>query len=165
MQKPGLGQRLVARIKAKGYADPDSKFGIRVTEFALDHRYPPGSVFKWIGDVVVPDYETILRLARDLDASPGWLHYGDEPLPQPHGHGPSRGKAPRRQGRRIAGSLVLALMCGAASLLGWPGLASAGGAAAPPPLPAVVQRDPVSLIRRWLHETWARTLHGSWCPA
>lgn len=118
MQKPGLGQRLVERIKAKGYEDPDSKFGIRVTDWALDHRYPPGSVFKWIGDVVVPDYETILRLARDLDASPGWLHYGDDTL---HGHGPSRGKAPRRQGRRtVAGSLLLALTMGAASLLGWP---------------------------------------------
>ena len=97
MPKPGLGQRLVARIRAKGYADPDSKFGIKVTEFSLDHRYPPGSVFKWIGDVVVPDYETILRLARDLDTTPGWLHYGDPPqLDTP----PLKRKSPTKAGGR-----------------------------------------------------------------
>lgn len=86
MRKPGLGQRLIDRIKALRagfYIDREAKFGIKVTEFALDHRYPPGSVYKWVGDVVMPDHETILRLARDLDAAPGWLHYGDEGASKP----------------------------------------------------------------------------------
>ena len=75
----GLGGRLIACIQAKGYADPAAKFGIKVTEFALDHRYPPGHVYKWVGDVVVPDYETMRRLAKDLNTTAGWLHYGDTP--------------------------------------------------------------------------------------
>lgn len=104
MQKPGLGQRLVERIKAKGYGDPHAKFGIKVTEFALDHRYPPGHVYKWIGDVVVPDYETILRLARDLDATPGWLHYGDPPQVETP---PLQRKAPTKsRGRRGRGATL-----------------------------------------------------------
>lgn len=104
MEKPGLGRRLVERIKAKGYEDPDSKFGIKVTDFALDHHYPPGSVFKWIGDVVVPDYETILRLARDLDATPGWLHYGDAP---PVATPPLQRKAPTKaSGKRGRGGTL-----------------------------------------------------------
>lgn len=77
----GLGQRLIEAIKAKGYPDPDAKYGIRVTDFALDHRYAPQAVFKWISDTVVPDYATMLRLARDLGTTPGWLHYGDAPPP------------------------------------------------------------------------------------
>ena len=157
MQKPGLGQRLVERIKAKGYADPDSKFGIKVTEFALDHRYAPGSVFKWIGDVVVPDHETILRLARDVDALPGWLLFGDEETRSP--------KAPRRQGRRTAGSLVLALMCGAGSLLGWPGLASRGASAAPQPLPVAQLVEKISLIRRWATGASAWSVQPMRCSA
>src|ERR1051325_9316880 len=75
----GLGERLVDCIKAKGYADPDAKFGIAVTRFALDHRYPPGFVYKWVSGAAIPEYDTMLRLARDLDTTAGWLHYGDTP--------------------------------------------------------------------------------------
>lgn len=157
MPKPGLGQRLVARIKvikAGIYRDDAAKFGIKVTEFALDHRYPPGSVFKWAGDVVVPDYETILRLARDLEAPPGWLHYGDGGLVP---------KAPRRQGRRpVVGSLLLALSVGAASLLGWP---SSRGTAEAASLHAAQVLDNISLLGLWLRKAWARALHTTWCPA
>jgi hypothetical protein len=78
MPNTGLGQRLAARIKAKGYGAPGTKFGINVSEFALDHRYNQGSLFKWLNDTVLPDYAMMLRLARDLDTSPAWLHYGDQ---------------------------------------------------------------------------------------
>jgi hypothetical protein len=173
MPKPGLGQRLIERIRSiKGelYRDDHAKFGIKVTEFALDHRYAPGSVFKWIGDVVVPDYETILRLARDLDASPGWLHYGgDEQFA--HGHGPSRGKAARRQGRRTAGSLLLACVMGGVGLLGWPSgspamsplpVDPAGGAQTLLALPSVSARqrgDIMSTLARRLRAWLACPVH------
>lgn len=49
----GLGQRLIERIRTMQggiYADPDAKYGIRVTAWAMAHGYPPTHVFKWIGD-------------------------------------------------------------------------------------------------------------------
>jgi hypothetical protein len=88
----GLGQRLVERIKALGYEDQNSKYGIKVSEFAFDFRYREGSLFKWLGDVVIPDHEMMLRLAKDLKTTPGWLHYGEgEPSPTPP---PSRRRRP-----------------------------------------------------------------------
>ena len=100
MPNSGLGQRLAEQIRAiKGgrYRDDDAKFKIKVTAFALDYHYPPQHCYKWLGDVVVPDYETILRLARDLDTTPGWLHYGDPPqLDTP----PLKRKSPTKAGGR-----------------------------------------------------------------
>jgi hypothetical protein len=80
MKPASLGARLIDRIKAMGYADPDAKFGIAVTRFALDHEYPPGFVYRWIADAAVPAHEHMLRLARDLGTRPAWLHYGEEPM-------------------------------------------------------------------------------------
>ncbi len=76
----GLGPRLIECIKRKGYKDPEAKFGIAVTRFALDHRYPPGFVYKWISEEAVPTRDTILRLAHDLSTTAGWLHYGEKPV-------------------------------------------------------------------------------------
>jgi hypothetical protein len=99
MPNTGLGQRLAARIKAKGYGDPSAKFGIKVSEFAFDHRYREGSLFKWLKGTATPDYDMILRLARDLDTAPGWLHYGDEPASKPRrptaGRGGVRAQKPQ----------------------------------------------------------------------
>lgn len=156
-----VGQRLIERIRAIKhgfYIDKDAKFGIKVTDFALDHRYSPGSVFKWVGDVVVPDSETILRLSRDLDASPGWLHYGDLETHSP--------KAQRRQGRRTAGSLVLAFSCGLAAMLGLP---SGGAAGEPRALGDVYLAEKVVPYRNWLQKAYswlvARPLLPLPCPA
>jgi len=90
------------------------------------------------------DIEDFRRFAEALEKPLGWFFLDEreiEALIEFHGHGPSRGKAPRRQGRRTAGSLVLALMAGAGSLLGF-GPPSGRGAAE-----AAVQR-PAYIIRR-----------------
>jgi len=121
--------RIKQRVAELGYVkengDPD------LVRFALDHAWHPQYLDRWAKGTL-PSRAHLEKLAGQLKTSAAWLHYGIGDLSP---------KAPRRQGRRTAGSLVIALLAGAGSLLGF-GPPSGRGAAE-----AAVQR-PAYIIRR-----------------
>jgi len=156
---PGFGKRVRQRLRELGYVRPDGSEDI--SAFTVKKGYIVTLFYKYLTHTT-PSRENLIRLANDLGVTPAWLLFGEDVQ---HGHGPSRGKAPRRQGRRPAGSLVLALLCGAGSLLGWPGLASRGASAAPQPLPVAQLVEKLSLIRRWATGASAWSVQPMRCSA
>jgi hypothetical protein len=65
---PGLGARIQQRL---------AELGTTRARFISDHAYPQPSFYFWCNDERTPrDFETILRLARDLDVTVCWLLLG-----------------------------------------------------------------------------------------
>jgi transcriptional regulator with XRE-family HTH domain len=73
---PGLGDRLAARLRARGYTKGDR---LDVLRFALDFRYNPASIYAWLKGAT-PLYEALERLATDCQCELGWLLLGDRRL-------------------------------------------------------------------------------------
>ena len=74
MPNLGLGERLRTRLRALGYWKNDRP---DVARFALERGYRPQYIYAWLRDRV-PDYENLIRLARDLNVTPDWLRFGAE---------------------------------------------------------------------------------------
>ena len=74
MPNAGFGDRLKARLRALGYWKNDRPDTPR---FALERGYRPQYVYAWLRDRI-PDYENLIRLARDLNVTPDWLRFGAE---------------------------------------------------------------------------------------
>lgn len=74
MPNGGFGDRVKARLRALGYWKNDRPDTPR---FALERGYRPQYVYAWLRDRI-PDYENLIRLARDLSVTPDWLRFGAE---------------------------------------------------------------------------------------
>ena len=85
---PGVGPRLVQRLKDLGYTSERTKTGADLQGFALKHAYPTQYMQKWANDLATPDRENLLRLTRDLGVRLEWLLVGEGPNPEP----PKKGK-------------------------------------------------------------------------
>jgi hypothetical protein len=107
---PGVGQRMVARLKALGYEKPDAEYGVDVERFCWDFRFGRTNVYNWLGDVATP-VKDLTRLCDVLGVSEVYLLQGRErdPKIQP-GMARQRGKTR---------GLLLALSLGAVGAL-WP---------------------------------------------
>lgn len=57
-----------------------------VAKFCLEKGYLTQSVYGWLSKSIVPSYDNLLRLAKDLETSACWLLLGDD------GHKPKRQK-------------------------------------------------------------------------
>ena len=147
-----VGKRIRERLLELGYARVDGQPDVQ--RFCWDFRYDRTLVYAWLAEKATP-FKDLIRLTRDLECSAEWLLTGEER---------HQGKAARRQGRRVAGSLLLACVVGTAELLAWP---SAGVQAAAGTLPAVQiiekAQDTLSLIGRRL-ASWARRLLSPYRP-
>jgi hypothetical protein len=107
---PGVGERMVARLKTLGYEKPEAEYGVDVERFCWDYRFGRTNVYNWLSDEATP-VKDLTRLCDVLGVSEVWLLQGRErdPKAQP-------GKA-RQRGK--ARSLLLALSLGAAGVM-WP---------------------------------------------
>ena len=135
---PGLGERIRQRIRELGMVTPSGKADIAT--FTTTHGYVITGFYKWLTNTT-PERETLLRLARDLEVSPAWLLFGD----QPGGPTPPPGKRRRRKPVPIS-----------------------GGSDGPDPLGVAQLVDNVSLIRRRfgrMLDRLARPMLAPWCPA
>lgn len=65
-----FGGRLTQAILAAGYKN--------VMQFCLDRKYRSPEVYKWIRGAHEPRAKYVIRLAADLNVSPGWLLFGDQ---------------------------------------------------------------------------------------
>jgi hypothetical protein len=72
---PNIGERIKERIVSLGFQHYDGRPNVGV--FSLQRDYNPVYLYRWIGGAT-PDYENIIRLARDLEVSPCWLMFGEE---------------------------------------------------------------------------------------
>jgi len=128
----GVGTRIRERMLKLGYERADGEPDVQ--RFSWDFRYDRTLIYAWLADKATP-FKDLIRLARDLQISVEWLLTGEDRLP----------KASRRQGRRTAGSLVLALLAGAASLLGFGPPSGRGVVEAAPLHPAyIIRREDIS---------------------
>jgi hypothetical protein len=80
---PGVGKRIVTRLKALGYVTPSG--GPDIARFIREKHYDPRSFYPWTKDRT-PQGENLIRLASDLGCSPAYLLFGTE-MPQPIGGG------------------------------------------------------------------------------
>ena len=74
MPDRGFGERLRTRLKALGYWKHDRP---DVARFTLERRYRPQYIYAWLRDRL-PDYDNLIRLARDLQVTPDWLRFGEQ---------------------------------------------------------------------------------------
>jgi transcriptional regulator with XRE-family HTH domain len=99
---PNIGDRIRERLLRLGYernGKPD------VMRFALEKGVLPVYLYRWIGGAT-PDYDNIIRLARDLETSPGWLMFGDAATAIPAGPRSSRSRqTPIRGGSGAAAAV------------------------------------------------------------
>lgn len=100
----GVGERIRARLIAKGYQQPNGKPDVR--RFCRERAYDTTLFYFWLRDLNTPMKDRA-RLAADLGISEVELLHGAVPKAQP-------GKA-RRYGK--AKAVVLALGVGLAALL------------------------------------------------
>ena len=70
---PNIGDRMRQRLLHLGFVR-DGKAD--VMRFALERGYHHVYLYRWIGGAT-PDYDNIIRLARDLETSPSWLMFGE----------------------------------------------------------------------------------------
>lgn len=157
---PDFGVRVRRRLRELGYVRPDGSEDI--SRFTVENGYVITLFYKYLTHTT-PSRENLIRLARDLQTSVEWLLTGHECEEG------ARPKHPRRQGRRTAGSLLLACLVGAAGVFGWP---TAGSAADSPgsldgagQLANNIENVPSRTLRRWLRAWWARPMQPVWCPA
>ncbi len=71
----GFGQRVRQRMRALGYVRADGSEDI--SRFTLENRYVVTLFYKYLTNTT-PSRENLLRLAKDLEVSPGWLLFGDD---------------------------------------------------------------------------------------
>jgi hypothetical protein len=107
---PGVGERMVERLKALGYEKPDAEYGVDVERFCWDFRFGRTNVYNWLGDVATP-VKDLTRLCDVLGVSEVYLLQGRERDPK------IRPGMARHHGK--ARGLLLALTLGAAGVL-WP---------------------------------------------
>ena len=151
----GVGTRIREQMVKLGYVRPDGEPDVQ--RFSWDFRYDRTLLYAWLADKATP-FKDLIRLARDLQISVEWLLTGQERA--------TSGKAPRRQGRPTAGSLVLALLCGAASVLAWPsGVAEAGALGVADQVTNPSGNASSRTRRRWRRAGWAWPMHLLGCPA
>jgi hypothetical protein len=113
---PGFPERLREAFQRAGYWKNDRPDVMRfVPERGMQHGIHVSYCYKYVNGETVPDRKILVALATELGVQPWWLLFGDEAMVG-KGDNP-RGKAPRRQGRRTAGSLVLAFAVGTAAAL------------------------------------------------
>ena len=122
---PGLGERIMERIAALGYAN--------AAQFADAKHYRVTYVYKWISGTT-PDRRNLDRLSKDLKCSPAWLLFGA-----------GEGRIPRG-----ALALVLALGIGA-GMTSW---VPADGGTQPLDFINLI-RSIMSTLAGRLHRQWA----------
>ena len=71
---PGVGERIRERLVALGYernGHPD------IMRFCDERRYRSTYFYRWANYNMIPEKESLDRLAADLGVKPWWLLYGD----------------------------------------------------------------------------------------
>lgn len=87
---PGLGDRIAQRLTALGYVRqgrPD------IARFIREYGYDPRSFYPWANNNRVPRFETLIKLAADLETSPAWLLLGERAA-GPEGRGEAQTGGP-----------------------------------------------------------------------
>ena len=80
----GLGARVVELLKKNGYESVTgrSKYGVDIARFTVERGYVITMFHKWLSGEARPNDENLLRLARDLGASPGDILFGKDNQPK-----------------------------------------------------------------------------------
>ena len=80
----GLGARVVELLKKNGYESVTgrSKYGVDIARFTVERGYVITMFHKWLSGEARPNDDNLLRLARDLGASPGDILFGKDNRPQ-----------------------------------------------------------------------------------
>ena len=96
---PGLGGRLLERLKAVGYWNEDRNRP-DLLRFAMQKGYVSQYLYAWTKDDRMPTYEYIVKLAKDLEVPAAWLLFGDDGVKEAAEwwgeHGKGRGARRRR---------------------------------------------------------------------
>lgn len=80
MSKPykNFSKRLIEAMKMKGFAASRSPSGISIPHLAEFSGASDQICRRYIRGDALPDYEKIIKIANNLDISPGWLLFGEE---------------------------------------------------------------------------------------
>lgn len=77
---PGLAERIRERFRALDYWNTRTDRE-DVRRFCMEHRgYLSQSLYEWLKGAT-PEYESLVRLARDLEVPLAWLLLGEGPAP------------------------------------------------------------------------------------
>lgn len=76
-----FSRRVIEQLHKKGIVSSRSSGGISFKELAKAIDCPLQNARKYVLGLSFPDLESILKIARFLDVSPGWLVFGEEPTP------------------------------------------------------------------------------------